>query len=380
MTFNEAISYVDFNTLGLLIGMMIIVDVVKRSGLFEYLAIKGAKWSGGDPAKMLVVFTVITAFISAFLDNVTTVLLVTLVILLVTDALNINPIPLLMAEIFASNIGGTSTLIGDPPNVMIGTEAGLSFMDFVINQGPIAFIVLIITILIMKFYYYRGSKSVVSLEKLKKFDESKAIQDASLLKKSLMVLSAVILAFIFHEKLHMEPATIALLGGFILLLVSRVQPEEVLKEVEWTTIFFFIGLFILVGSIEKAGVIEWIAKNVLALTGGNMMLTGLTILFSSAILSAFIDNIPFVATMIPLIQAIGQLSGVDIHPYWWALSLGACLGGNGTLIGATANVVVAGIARKNGYVITFRDYFKLGFPTMLAGIFASAIYLLAVYF
>lgn len=381
MSQNEALSYVDFNTLGLLIGMMIIVDVVKRSGLFEYLAIKGAKWAKGDPVKMMVVFSVITALISAFLDNVTTVLLVTPVILLITDALNIEPIPLLMAEIFASNIGGTSTLIGDPPNVMIGSEAGLSFMDFIINLGPVTLIVLILTIIIMRIYYYRGSYSIADFRsKLKKFDENKAIQDATLLKYSLLVLIAVIAAFLFHEKLHLEPATIALFGGALLLLVSRIQPEEVLKEVEWTTIFFFIGLFILVGGIEKAGVIEWIAKEVLALTGGNPMMTGLTILFSSAILSAFIDNIPFVATMIPLIKALGQLTGMDVHPYWWALSLGACLGGNGTLIGASANVVVAGIAKKSGYEINFRDYFKIGFPAMLVGVFASALYLLARYF
>ncbi|TDT50913.1 ArsB/NhaD family transporter [Fonticella tunisiensis] len=376
----KAVSFIDYTTIGVLIGMMIIVAITKRTGLFQYLAIKSAKIVKGDPFKLIIVFGIITGMISAFLDNVTTVLLMAPVTLVIARMLKINPIPFMMTEVIASNIGGTATLIGDPPNIMIGSEAGLGFMDFIKNLSPIVMLILVVITFLLSFVY---RKELTVNEELKDnimtLDDRSAIVDKPLLIKSLSVLGLVILGFFLHEKLGYESSIVAIGGATLLLFIGRVDVEEILLEIEWPTIFFFIALFIIVGTLEEVGVISQIAKLIMSVTQGNLMITGLIILWVSAILSAFLDNIPFVATMIPLIKAMGQMSGMDIMPLWWALSLGACLGGNGTLIGASANVVVAGILEKEGQKISFREFTRIGFPMMIVSIVISTVYLLLFY-
>ncbi|WP_251861321.1 ArsB/NhaD family transporter [Clostridium sp. Marseille-Q2269] len=377
ITQEKAFLKIDFNTIGLLIGMMIIVNITKRTGVFEYIAIKAAKFSKGNPIKILILFSLITALLSGVLDNVTTVLLIVPVSLVITKTLEINPIPFLMCEIFASNIGGTATLIGDPPNLMIGSAAGLSFLDFVKNLAPVIAIILIVTLFFVKQIYKNSMNTCEEdKEKIMALDESKAIRDKSLMKKCLIILFLTLVGFLTHSLLGFESATIAIAGSAILLAISKVEPDEILQETEWGTIFFFIGLFIMTGVLEDVGIMRVLAQKTLSITKGNLVMTGVFILWISAIASAFIDNIPFVATMIPLIKAMGTMGGMDIVPLWWALSLGACLGGNGTIIGASANLVVIGIAEKSGYKISFKDYFKLGFPLMLLSIIICTAYLL----
>ncbi len=373
---HKAIEMIDFNTLGLLTGMMIIVGITKRTGLFEFLAIKSAKWAKGDPWKLMLALSTITAVGSAFLDNVTTVLLIVPVTFSITQELKINPIPFLITEILASNIGGTATLIGDPPNIMIGSQTHLGFMDFVINLTPPVIVVYILTMFCLKFIYGKRLKVADELkQKVMEFDENEAIKDIPLLKKCLFVLGLTILGFILHQFVHMESATIALGGGTLLMLLSKINPEHVLHEVEWPVIFFFIGLFILVGGLEETGIIEAMAVKSLEITGGEMVSTSMIILWLSAIASAFVDNIPFVATMIPLLKTMGELGGMsNIDPFWWSLALGACLGGNGTLIGASANVIVAGMAEHRKYPISFVGYMKVAFPLMIMSIIISSIY------
>ncbi|GAB6157619.1 ArsB/NhaD family transporter [Desulfotomaculum varum] len=377
----EAVKAIDFNTIGLLVGMMIIVGITRRSGVFEYLAVKAAKQSKGEPLAIMVALSLITAVLSALLDNVTTVLLIVPVTFSIARALEINPMPILMAEVLASNIGGTATLIGDPPNIMIGSAVGLGFMDFVVNLTPIVIVVMVVTIYILKWIY---RKQFVVREELKQnimaMNENDEIKDPVLLKKALFVLAVTIGGFLLHQYVHLESATIALFGAALLLLLTREEPEHALEAVEWPVIFFFAGLFILVGGLEKVGVIEWIAQKALELTGGEMLTTGMLILWLSAIASAFVDNIPFVATMIPLIQDMGRLGGItNLDPLWWSLSLGACLGGNGTIIGASANVVVAGMAEKQGIRFTFLGFMKVAFPLMLVSIILSSVYLYFFY-
>lgn len=372
----EAVKAIDFNTLGLLIGMMIIVGITRRTGIFEYLAVKAAKQAKGEPMGILVMLSIITAIASAFLDNVTTVLLIVPVTFSITRALDVNPLPFLIAEILSSNIGGTATLIGDPPNIMIGSSVGLSFNDFVLNLAPVVIVVQIATIFAFK-YMYRNDLHVDDALKAKimSFNELDEIKDYALLRKSLFVLGLTILGFVLHGWLHLESATIALAGAILLLVITREEPEDILLAVEWPTIFFFVGLFVIVGALEHVGVIRWVAEESLKLTGGALAPTAILILWLSAIGSAFVDNIPFVATMIPLIKAMGQLSGMDLMPLWWSLALGACLGGNGTIIGASANVIVAGLAEKNGVVIGFKQFMKAAFPLMLMSIAISHVYL-----
>ncbi len=377
ITQEKAFLKIDFNTIGLLVGMMIIVNITKRTGVFEYIAIKAAKFSKGNPIKILILFSVITAILSGLLDNVTTVLLIVPVTLVITKTLEIDPIPFLMCEIFASNIGGTATLIGDPPNLMIGSAAGLSFLDFVKNLAPVIIVILVVTLLGIRQLYKNSMKtSEEDKKKIMALDESKAIRDISLMKKCLTVLFLTLVGFLTHSYLGFESATIAIAGSAILLAISKIEPDEILQETEWGTIFFFIGLFIMTGVLEDVGIMEVLAQKTLSLTQGNLVMTGIFVLWISAIASAFIDNIPFVATMIPLIKAMGTMGGMNIAPLWWALSLGACLGGNGTMIGASANLVVIGIAEKSGYKISFKDYFKLGFPVMLVSIIICTAYLL----
>ena len=377
LTVDSAIEHVDVNTVGVLVGMMLFVAVVKNSGLFEYIAIKSAKLTHGKPWAIMAVFAIITAVLSAFLDNVTTVLLVGPMTLAITSILNVNPIPFMLTQILASNMGGTATLIGDPPNIMIGSEAGLGFADFILNTAPV--VVIIMAASLLCFYLMFGRKLKVSddaMQAVMELDENRAIKDKSLLIKSVVMIGLVVIGFMFHSSLGMESCTIALLAAVIMMIVGKQDAEDVIMGVEWSTILFFIGLFVVVGGMEETGVIDQLATLLIGMTGGNMVLTMLIIQWVSAIVSSFLDNIPFVATLIPMILAIQAESGMDVTPLWWALSLGACLGGNGTLIGASANVVLSGISNKNGYPITFMSYLKVGFPMMILSVAISMVYLL----
>lgn len=376
LTIETAADYVDLNTIGVLVGMMLFVAVVKSSGLFEYIAIWSAKLTRGQPMAILAVFTVITAVLSAFLDNVTTVLLIGPMTIAITQILDVNPVPFLLSQIMASNIGGTATLIGDPPNIMIGSAAGLSFADFIVNTGPVVVVILAVVVGIF-FLMYRGHLHVAkeNMEKVLTLDEKLTIKDASLLRKSVIMIVLVVVGFIFHAQLGIESATVALTAAGVMLLIGGQDAEDVILGVEWSTILFFIGLFVVVGGLNSTGVIAMLANGMLELVGNNEMLAIVLILWASALISAFLDNIPFVATLIPMIQTMQQ-GGMDVLPLWWALSLGACLGGNGSLIGASANVVLAGVSAKNGYPITFMSYLKKGFPLMLLSVAICTVYLL----
>ncbi|TEB15079.1 Inner membrane protein YbiR [Pelotomaculum sp. FP] len=374
----KALHAIDFNTIGLLVGMMIIVGVTRKTGVFEYLAIKAAKASGGEPLKIIAALSLVTAVLSALLDNVTTVLLIVPVTFAIAKQLKINPLPFLFAEIISSNVGGTATLIGDPPNIMIGSATGLGFMDFALTLTPVVVVIYVITIFWLRLLY-RGQ--LAAREEMRtsimQLDENGQIKDVALLKKSLLVLGLTILGFVLHQYVHLESSVIALSGASLLLLITGEDVEHALQVVEWPVIFFFMGLFVVVGALEEVGVIEMVARWALEATGGDMLPTGMLILWLSAIASAFVDNIPFVATMIPLIQDMGRLGGIaDLNLLWWSLSLGACLGGNGTIIGASANVVVVGMAEKRGVRISFIDFLKTAFPLMLMSIVISTGYLL----
>jgi len=356
------LQHIDFGTIFLLMGMMIIVNTARGSGLFEYIAIKTAKLAKGSPIRVLLLFSVVTAVVSAFLDNVTTVLLLTPMLLYIANVMRITPVPFLIAEIFASNIGGAATLIGDPPNIMIGSAAGLSFNEFLINLGPIMAIDLVV-VMGMLFLIYRKDLHVSpdeqeGIEKtFADLNERDAIRDWPLFKKSVIVIMLVIAMFFTHDLLGLEPALVALIGASILLFWSRQPPEEIFEKIEWPALFFFGGLFIVVGALVETGMIAALAEFVVSNvhSQGEAMLI---IAWFAAIASAIVDNIPLTATLIPLIHDMG--ASMDTYPLWWALSLGACLGGNGTAIGASANVVVVGIAARNEISITFVDFLKVG--------------------
>ena len=376
LTIEDCVEAVDVDTICILVGMMLTVAVIKNSGIFEYIAIKAAKLAKGRPWPIMVTFIIITALLSGMLDNVTTVLLVGPMTLAITNILKVDPVPYIISQIMASNIGGTATLIGDPPNIMIGSAANLGFVDFILNTG-FAIVFVVIAVLIC-FYFIYGKKLFVTneaIEKIMKLDEKKAIKNRRLMHESIIVVIIVAACFVFHDQLGVESATIAIAAACVMLLIGKQDPEEIILSVEWPTILFFIGLFIVVGGIKKVGIITMLANGLIAVTGGNVMLTMLIILWVSAIVSSFLDNIPFVATLIPLILSM-QSHGMDVTPIWWALSLGACLGGNGTLIGASANVVLSGISKNNGHPITFGQYFKIGFPIMILSIAVFTVFLL----
>lgn len=384
-----AISGIDFNTLGLLTGMMVIVAITRGSGVFQYVAVWSAKRVNASPWGILLTLSLVTAVFSSLLDNVTTVLLIAPVTLLISHELKINPYPFLFAEIFASNIGGTATLIGDPPNIMIGSAVNLSFNDFLFNLAPIIPLILAITLGIIYLIWGRSMHATAAArERIMQFKEREAITDVRLLKQSMLVLALVMAGFILAHPLRLEPATIAMFGAALLLLLSNLkndaeaQSEEVHKTfggVEWITIFFFIGLFISVKGIEEAGALTMLADLVIEYTGGDMTVMSLTILWVSAIASAVVDNIPFVATMIPVIKSMAPTFGgaENLMPLWWSLALGACLGGNGSLVGASANLIVAGFAERAGHRIRFLPFMLLAFPMMLLSIGIASVY---VYF
>ena len=384
---------VDWNVIFLLVSMMTIINIMKPSGIFEYIAIKSAKWGKGEPFKIMAIFSVVTAVLSAFLDNVTTVLLIAPVTLLICQALELDVIPYLITEVLASNIGGTATLIGDPPNIMIASKAQLDFMAFIYHLTPVIIITMIVYIFTLKLVFGRRLAVREDLrQRIMAMDESEAIKDPVLLKKSLIVLAVTMTGFVLHGILHLEPATIALFGAGLLLLVSGIkEPHHILAEAEWATLFFFIGLFIIIGGVIKVGLIKWMSLQVLAITQGNMFATSMVVMWFSAFASAIVDNIPYVATMNPLIidmakQLWPNLSGVELlhhpelMPVWWSLALGACLGGNGTAIGASANVIVVGIAERSGNPISFKKFLLYGVPFMIQTVIISTIYVWLRYY
>jgi len=384
---------IDWNVIFLLISMMIIINLMRPTGVFEYIAIKSAKWGKGEPFRIMAIFAIVTAVLSALLDNVTTVLLITPVTLLIADALEVDPVPYLLSCVLASNIGGTATLIGDPPNIMIASKAQLNFMDFIYHLAPIVVVMMVVYIAVIKLIWGRKMKTRDELkERIMSMNEHDAIKDPVMLKKSLFVLFLVLTGFVFHGMLHFQPATVALFGAGLLLLLSNThEPHHILAEVEWPTIFFFIGLFIIVGGVVKVGLIKWMSIKVLDITQGNLFATSMVIMWFSAFASAIVDNIPYVATMNPLVadmagQIWPELSGrallhhPDLMPVWWSLALGACLGGNGSAIGASANVIVVGMSEKAGRKISFMKFMAYGMPIMLLTVAISTIYVWIRYY
>lgn len=377
LTQKQAVEGIDFNTIELLTGMMVIVAIARKSGIFEFLAIWAAKRAKGSPAGILAALVFVTAVVSALLDNVTTVMLVVPVTLVICSQLKVPAYPFLLSQVLASNIGGTATLIGDPPNIIIGAQVGLSFNQFVVNLGPIICVIIMVHALAIQLIWGRKLHTTSEArERIMAMNERKAISDKPLLIKSLIVIAGVLVAFIGSQFIGLESGTIGIAGAAILLLLdnagkSAAQQNKsvthVFNEVEWVTLFFFIGLFVVVKGVEHTGVLETLAGHLLKATGGDLKATGLGILWSSAILSAVVDNIPFVATMIPMIKAMAPAFGGSegLIPLWWALSLGACLGGNGTLIGASANLTVAGIAERNGIPFRFLTFTKHALPMMI---------------
>jgi Na+/H+ antiporter NhaD/arsenite permease-like protein len=354
---------IDWNVVFLLLGMMIIVGVLRQTGIFEYLAIWSAKRARGDPFRVMVLLCLLTAVASAFLDNVTTVLLVAPVTLLVCQRIGVRPEPFLIAEVLASNIGGTATLIGDPPNIIIASRGGLTFNDFLVHLAPFIVVLLVVFVVLCRVLFRHAfDADPRHVAEVMELDEREAISDPRLLRRSLIVLAAVLAGFVLHSTLHVEPSIVALLGAGVLVVVSRLSVESYLEEVEWETLVFFAGLFIMVGALVKVGVIdamaEWLAETV----RGDVSLAVVVMLFGSAVLSGLVDNIPYVATMSPVVAQLvapdGPLAGQTV--LWWALALGADPGGNATAVGASANVVVIGIARRNGYPISFWEFTKYG--------------------
>lgn len=388
----EAVRGIDFNTIALLTGMMILVSVSRKSGMFQFVAIWSAKKARAEPWRVMLMLSVTTAVLSAFLDNVTTVLLVVPVTLAITKELDVPAYPFLFSEIMASNIGGTATLIGDPPNILIGTQANLSFNEFVVQLTPV--IVLVMAAQAAMTHLIWGYKLRASAEaeaRVMAMSETDAIQDWRLLKQSLIVLGIAMAAFVLARPLRLEPGTIAMFGAAILMLLDThehhpaMQSQRVTQtfnDIEWVTIFFFIGLFVVVHGVEVGGLLRYLAQELVRATGGNKEITAYAILWASAVLSAIIDNIPFVATMIPLIKSMAPAYGgmEHIQPLWWSLSLGACLGGNGTLIGASANLTVAGLADRAGVPFRFWTYTYYAFPMMLVSVAVCQIYVWLRYF
>ncbi len=386
---------IDYGVVFLLIGMMVIVNIVRETGLFDVLAIWAAQRADAKPFRLLVLLALLTAGLSAMLDNVTTVLLLAPVTLAITKRLELNPISFLIIEALASNIGGTATLVGDPPNIMIASKAELGYLDFLAVLGPIS--VAIMALFVAALWLIFGRNMTVSPHlrtAVLALNSREAVPDRPFLHRCLWLLGVVNVGFCFHSLIHLEPATIALLGAslFMLLGHARRKPEDgeelsYLIDVEWKTIFFFIGLFVLVGGLVKVGVIRYLADQLVVVTQGDLAGSTMAVLWGSAFLSALVDNIPYVAAMNPLIVDLARslhpeimdyatlVHQPDILPLWWALALGACLGGNGTIIGASANVVIVDMARKAGYPISFWQFFKFGFPVMISSVFVSSVYL-----
>lgn len=374
-------KYIDFNTLGLLAGMMILISIVRQSGFFEAMALWSVKKSKGRAKELLVLLALITGIGAALIDSVTAALLIAPMTISICRMVQINPIPILVTEVLVSNIGGTALMIGNPPNVMIGSAAGLDFMQFVICLAPAVLVTLVITIAVMLVVYRKSlSSRILTRQELDAIHIKDAIKDMEVLKKSLLVLGLTIVGFMVHSFLGLQSATVALSGAVLATLICRIDPEDALKEIDMNTLLFFMGLFVLVGGLETAGVIEAVAKKGISLVGGDAKTMTFVILFLSGIVSAFVDNIPFTATMIPLIQDIQNLLGINADYMWWSLALGACFGGNGTMIGASPNVIIMAEAGREGYNMTFKKFMFTCFPVMLLTLVISGVYLYVRYF
>ena len=372
---------IDWNVIFLLFGMMVIVGVLRRTGFFEFLAIWSAKRARGRPLAIMTLLVVITAVLAALLDNVTTVLLIAPVTLLIAERIGVSPVPLLIAEVFASNIGGVATLVGDPPNIIIGSAAGLSYLDFLANLGPIVAILLVVFVVQARWMFRRDLASDSDrVRELMSLDEREALLDGSLLPKALAVLGVVTLAFALQGPLGYEPSVVALLGAGVLLLIAGGDRVDYLRDVEWGTLVFFMGLFIMVGGLVKVGAVDALAERLIDLTDGRLFLATALLLIASAVLSGLVDNIPYVATMVPIVGALAASIPGDTTVLWWALALGADLGGNATSIGASANVVVLGVAERSGHKIPFVRFLRYGLPVTAVSIAISLAYLWLRYF
>ena len=372
-SFDFIIGVIDYNTIGLLLGMMIIVAILAESGVFQWVGIKASKVSKGNLWRLMLMLCTFTAVVSMFIDNVTTVLLMVPVTIAVFRTFKVSPMPFILSQALAANVGGTATLIGDPPNIMIGSAANIEFKMFITHLGPTVAVSFVASLLLMKFLFRKDLKAQVqNLEHLMREDETLYLKDRKLLKKSMVVLIGVIALFVVHGSLQIEPSVIAIGGAAVLLVLTRANPEKVFHEVDWPTLLFFTGLFVIVGTAEHSGMIDILSNAAINITGGDPWLTFLMIIWLSAIASAFVDNIPFTATMIPLIETLNLDPNIAsvfgdfaVSPLWWALALGADFGGNGTLIGSSAGVVAAGVSEKNGHPISFNRWFKVGFPFMI---------------
>jgi len=373
LTQETAFDAVDWNVIFLLAGMMIIANVLRETGLFQWIAVQSVRLGKGDPFRILIILVIVTAFTSAFLDNVTVVILVVPVTLVLAASLGVSPLPFLIAEILASNIGGAATLVGDPPNILIGSAANIDFVTFAANMTPISIIILVAFVGLSWFLFKEDlRKKEPDNADIEAFDASALITDPPLLRKSLIVLAGVVIGFLFHGALNLEPATIALGGATILMLWGRTDPHHVLREIEWTTLFFFIGLFIAVEAVVQVGIIEQVAQAALRLTGGSLALTSMMLLWFSAVASGFVDNIPYTTAMIPVVESLGE--AMPVMPLWWSLALGADLGGNATLVGAAAGVVVASLAEKSGNPIGFGRFLRYGVITTIMSLALASVY------
>lgn len=387
-SFEFAVNSIDFNTIGLLLGMMIIVAILAETGIFQYVAVRASKASKANLWKLMLMLCTFTAITSMFIDNVTTILLMVPVTISVFRVFKVSPIPFILSQVLASNVGGAATLIGDPPNIMIGSAANIDFSSFIIHMGPTIFVSFIVSLVLLRILFRKDLRSQVhNFEEFQKEDENKLVKDKVLLKKSIVVLLLVVGLFVIHGSLHIEPSVIALGGAALLMVITKARPERVFHEVDWSTLIFFTGLFIIVGAAEHAGTIELLSSTALSITGGDPWFTLIMVIWLSALASAFVDNIPFTATMIPMVQTLNAdqtiaptFGNFQFSPLWWALSLGANLGGNGTLIGSSAGVVAAGLAEKNGYLITFNRFFRIGFPFMLSTVAIGTLILIIYVF
>ena len=369
----RAFEEIDFNVIFLLAGMMILAGIIRKTGVFGWIAVRAARFAGGDPYRILVVLSLVTAVASAFLDNVTTVVLVGPITLFLAARMGMNPFPFLMSEILASNIGGASTLIGDPPNILIGSAAGLDFGAFLVHMAPLSALLLALYLVAARWLF----RDLLTVDPqmaagLLELNERDMISDPRLLRLSLAVLGLTIGGFLLHGPLGLEPATIALAGAIVLMVVARESPEEVLRDVEWPTLFFFIGLFMLVAGVIEIGVIDAVADFIVSVTGGALATTSILVLWLSAILSGVIDNIPYTATMIPVVEQLAE--GQPNDALWWALAIGADLGGNATIIGASANVILAGMAEREGHRITFGTFLRYGLPVTFGTMVIATAY------
>jgi Na+/H+ antiporter NhaD/arsenite permease-like protein len=371
----EAFAAIDFNVIFLLAGMMILAGGLARTGFFEYVAGIAIHFSKGQPFRLLIILAILTAILAAVLDNVTTVVLLTPVTLSIARTLRVSPFPYLISQIFASNIGGTATLIGDPPNIMIGSAAGLDFGDFLVNLAPVVIVIMAIFLGLM-WLAFRGhmEDDANRLDILATVDPAAAIKDRPLMIRSLIVLGLTIVGFLLHSALHLEAATIAMLGATVLMIVGKLDTHDTLRDIEWNTLFFFVGLFMLIEAVVHVGIVGGIADSLADATAGDLGLATMGILWFSAIASAVVDNIPYTATAIPIVERLIQ-SGLEAEPLWWALALGACLGGNLTIVGASANIVVANLAARDGHPITFMQFLRYGSVVVLMSLAVSTAYM-----